>query len=125
MSHEGTYTYQFTKITPYWWDSNKTIIYYYDLVLSCTYSGTDQLDNPFVNTEYISGQNYFDPSGIPYDTFTGNLSGYCNDFADEKDWWQKLYNLCYGNAFRNPIDDNFPIAAEDIPVSPHYSGYSN
>ena len=125
MAHEGTYTYQFTEITPYWWDSDKTIIYYYDLVLSCTYSGTDQLDNPFVSTEYMSGQNYFNPSGIPYDTFTGNLSGYCNDFADEKDWWQKLYNLCYGNAFRNPVDDDFPFAAEDIPVSPHYSGHSH
>ena len=53
--HTGTYTYSFGDVTPYWDNSNKTGIIYFDLTLSCHFSGADEQGNEFETTKYKSG----------------------------------------------------------------------
>jgi hypothetical protein len=96
MSHiSGEYTYQFTRIEPFWCDSAETGVEKLVVGLTCTFSGVDSHENEVNVANYVDGTTGFMPY-IDKTTLDSNISNYCNDYATANDWWANLKNQVSG-----------------------------
>jgi len=143
MSHiSGDYTYLFTRLEPFYNNSNKTGVSSLVVGMNCQFVGVDEQSNPVTEGSYIDGTTGFmgwtDPipdypaSGVTGasgyaicltpEYVMGNISGLANEYASGLCWCHQLSAQIHSR-LESPIrDTTFPYPSGDPvfpPVDPH------
>lgn len=112
MSHNGEYTYNFSRIDPSWCDSTCTGVESLVIGLTCTFSGLDSNNNEVVESQYIDGVTGFEPC-ITFDYLNSNVQDICNGYANECNWFTDLKTRV-----DNSIDGPTPMTGVSFNVTP-------
>jgi hypothetical protein len=95
-----TYTYNFSRLEPIYSCRAQTGICNLVVGLNCT-ATIDTENGPISESAYIDKAFPLDPN-LDYETLTGNLQTYANDFATEEGWWDSLKVTASGK-FTRPV----------------------
>lgn len=108
------FSYTFSRLEPCYTTREQTGICHLIVGLTCVCTGEEN-GVPFTESAYIDNTFDFD-SPIDYNTLTGNLETYANNFATEQGWWNILKERVSGKVTR-PIQGPSVLDTENLSIS--------